>query len=419
MWPLEALALGGTNPAERARAICDELLAEPRAQRTWPDTERSLALLGEVAGAVYGRDTEAQMATVAATARRFDIAPDVAVELAGGVGALIAQTSHRQAAAVPGAARLNMLAGARLPDALQIFFARDQVRQAQAHSDPDLPRLWMLANGLAHGTPVTVMRRVPARSVGPAERIVPLHVDLLDWRGMRTAVEHMAATVTAAAEGRRWLDGTASLPGPEAAAVAIGVVSLTNPKAATVLARHGLGHINVQRARAAAGAAPTGVLDLSDRALKAMCDRNGWLLGSPSERTQRELVQRSFPAEAGAELRERLVGGDREALEETVAAGAADNANLDRRAFRKNPPAPGRSGRAEPAASGRRRGAGPFRRVRQPAQSEPCRGIRSSLPGAVEPRAARRARPSAPAAGRRCHSRGARQRGAVELRLGV
>jgi len=263
----------------------------------------------------------------------------VAFELAGGVGALIAQTAHRKAPEVPGVGRLNLLAGAQLDNAVELFLARDLIRHAQAHSDPDLPRLWMLANGLAHGTPVAIMRRVPARSHGPAERIIPLHEDLIDWRGMRTAVEHMAATVTAAAEGRRWLAGTTSLDGPDAAAVGIGVLSLTQPTQAAELARMGLAHLTVERIRAAAGAAPCGVLDLSDQALKAMCDRHGWLLGSPSERTQRELVQRWVPADGDA-LRQRLAAGDNDALQHVVAADDDDDATLDRRAFRKNPPAP-------------------------------------------------------------------------------
>ena len=339
MWPLQTLPLGGTTPSERARAVCDELLAEPRVDRVWPDAQRGVALLGEVADAVYGRDTRTQMTKVVAAARRHAIDPTVALELAGGVGALVAQTSHRPPAAVAGAARLNILAGANLPDAVELFLARDQIRQAQAHSDPDLPRLWMLANGLTHGTPVAIMRGVPARSVGPAERIVPLHDDLIDWRGMRTAAEHMTATVTAAAEGRRWLDRTARLAGDDAA-LAVGVVSLTDPKAAAALARHGLAHVTIQRARVAAGNPPAGVLDLSDGALKAMCDRNGWLLGSPSERTQRELVQRSLPATVGDTMRQRLAAGDVDALEHSTVAAAADDANLDRRAFRKNPPSP-------------------------------------------------------------------------------
>ena len=338
MWPLEALPLGPADPTRRAQLICDELLAETPAERAWPDAERSLALLREIAGDVYGRDAQVQLSRVASTARRFYVDPAVAIELAGGVGALVAQTSHRPSPDVPGAARLNVLAGARLPEALQLFLARDQIRQAQAVSDPDLPRLWILANGLAHGTPVAVMRSVPARSFGPAARVVPLHDDLLDWRGMSVAVQHMTATVAAAAEGHRWLDRLNRLDGPDAAAVAVGVVALTQPTAAAELARRGLAHLSIDRARDAAGPAPTGILDLTDRALKAVCDRNGWLIGSTSERTQRELVQRTTPVHDG-ELRRRLAAGEPDAVGASV-AGAADDATLDRRAFRKNPPAP-------------------------------------------------------------------------------
>jgi hypothetical protein len=118
------------------------------------------------------------------------------------------------------------------------------------------------------------------------------------------------------------------------------VVALTQPPAAVELVRSGLSHLRIERARAAAGPEPAGVLDLSDQALKAMCDRNGWLLGSPTERTQRELVQRGVPADAGEQLREQIAAGaGRDALERIVVAGAADDATLDRRAYRKNPPA--------------------------------------------------------------------------------
>jgi hypothetical protein len=338
MWPLEALPLGPTNPEERAQAICDELLAESPADHRWPDPRRSLPLLQDIAEAVYGHDIDTQRARIVTAARRYAVDPITAVELAGGVGALIAQTAHRQPSAVPGAPRLNILAGSRLPEALQLFLARDQIRQAQANSDPDLPRLWMLANGLTHGIPGAVMKRVPARSVGPAARIIPLHDDLIDWRGMRTAVEHLTATVIAATEGRRWLDRTTSFDGPADGVVAIGVISLTKPTTAVELARLGPVRLTVERARDAAGTAPNGVLDLSDQALKAMCDRNGWLLGSPSERTQRELVQRALPRDNDA-LRHRLARGDGQALRHAVAIGAAD-VTLDQRAFRKNPPAP-------------------------------------------------------------------------------
>ncbi len=68
------------------------------------------------------------------------------------------------------------------------------------------------------------------------------------------------------------------------------MVALASPAAAVVLVRGGLGQVNLERARVLAAPEPRGVLDLSDRTLKAVGDRNRRLLGAASERTQRELV---------------------------------------------------------------------------------------------------------------------------------
>lgn len=338
LWPLDALPLASDEPARRAAVLCDEIMAAPGLQRSWPEPTRAVALLREVADVVYGRPEETQKSSIVVAARQHHVDPAVAVELAGGVGALIAQTTHRHPAPVPGAARLNTLAGAHLPDAVRLFLARDRVRVADANSDPDLPRLWMLANGLAHGTPVAIMRRVPARSVGPAAKILPLHDDLVDWWGMATAVAHMRATVTAAAEGHRWLEGMGALPRADDAVLAVGVVALTRPSSAAELARLGPAHVQLGQVRAVAGHAPRHVLDLSDQALKGTCDRNGWLLGASSERTQRELVQRSVGADAGEQLRDDLVADAPDPVGRMAASAGADDAMLDRRAFRKNPP---------------------------------------------------------------------------------
>jgi hypothetical protein len=256
MWPLEARAAG--PPGEHARAICDQLLAERGADRRWPEAPVAVVLLADIAARVYGQTAARQRETIAAAAGRFGVDPPVAFELAGGVGALIAQTAHRKAPELPGLGRLNLLAGAQLDAAVELFLARDLIRHAQAHSDPDLPRLWMLANGLAHGIAVSVMRAVPARSVGPAARIVPLHEDLVDWQAMRVAVEHMDATVAAAAAGRSWLDGLSRLAGADDAARALGVVALTQPTLAATMARHGPAQVTLQRARLAAGPTPPG-----------------------------------------------------------------------------------------------------------------------------------------------------------------
>jgi hypothetical protein len=322
---------------EVAEAICVQLAAEAPLERAWPPAGSCVAILADAAGSLGGASRDAQREAVVAAGARRGVDPQTAVVLAGGVGAVITQTTHMPAPPGPGLARYNALVGADLPAAVELFLARDQLRVAQANSDPDLPRLWVLANGLAHGVPPNVMRVLPARSIGPAAKVVPLHDDLVAWAGVGAAVTQLQATVAAAGEGRRWLDRTAHLSGDQAA-LAAGVVALASPAAAVVLVRGGLGQVNLERARVLAAPEPRGVLDLSDRALKAVCDRNRWLLGAASERTQRELVQRQLTGEGvGQELRPALADGDHSVLARAV-AGAGD-VDLDRRAFRKNPPA--------------------------------------------------------------------------------
>jgi hypothetical protein len=302
------------TPTGRAEAICDTLIAGSPQWR-WPESAACVALLVDAAPTLAGRDPATQATALAAAARRHRLDPAVARDLAVGVGALLAQTTHRSAPAAAGNPSLNLLAGARLDTATALFLARAQARFAQRLSDPDLPRLWILANGLAHGVPAAVLRREPARSVGPAARIVPTHDDLVGWDGIGAAVAHLRDVVRAAAGGQRWLAQHQPRTTDELALV-VGVAALTRPAAAAQLARGGPSRLRVDAVRAAAGPPPGGVLDLSDGALKAVCDRIGWLLGSPAERTMRELADR------------RRTG-----------AVPADEA-LDAAAYRHNPPAP-------------------------------------------------------------------------------
>ncbi len=314
-WPGAArpLDIAGSSAAERADAICHDLEGFGDGRR-WPDAERAAAALADLAPAVHSRPAGIQRRAVAFVARQHRLDFAVLENLARGVGALVAKTTHRAAdAGLPGTPSLNALAAAEITRATRLFLARQDAAIAQAESDPDLPRLWLLANGLTHGTPACVMHRVPARSFGPAARIVPAHDDLVGWTGVRAAVDQMRATVVAAASGARWVSRLRSTS-TEDVSLAVGVAALTRPGIATQLALHGPARVSIDRLRAVTGLAPHGVVDLSDDALKAMCDRNGWLLGAPDERTARELVERD-------------------------GALVPDDAELDRRSFRHNPAA--------------------------------------------------------------------------------
>ncbi|MBW3641877.1 MAG: hypothetical protein KY447_03080 [Actinobacteria bacterium] len=340
MWPATGLSFDepGLSATARAEAACDTICSRPLPTWRWPAAATVAALLGEAAPGLYGRPSTAQATVVAAAARHHGVDPRTALDLAAGVGALVAQTTHRQSSPAAGAPSLNALAGADVEAATRLFLARDRLRLAQQLSDPDLPRLWILANGLAHGVAPEVMWRVPARSVGDITRVVPTHDDLVAWAGIGRAVEHLRDVVNAAGEGRRWLAAThhGDLDGR---VLALGVVGLTRPATAMQLALCGVRGISLDQLRDVAGPAPAGVLDLSDAALKAVCDRNGWLVGVAAERTQRELVERAAPAIEPELLRARLADGDPGSVEAFTASAPADRL-LDAGAFRKNPPSP-------------------------------------------------------------------------------
>jgi len=334
MWTLPAGQLDFTpgSAAERARAICDDLAAERVPAWRWPELRHAVAMLADAAPALAGRDPTTQATILAAAAHRHRLDPTTGRDLAVGVGSLIAQTAHQPGGALSGAASLNLLAGARLDAATQLFLARERLRLAQTRSDPDLPRLWILANGLNHGLPAHVMRRVPARSFGPAAQIAPAHDDLLRWGGLGPAVRHLRDVVAAAAEGRRWLRATRRA-GLDELALAVGVIGLTRPATATQLALWGPARLSMEALAELAGPGPDDVVGLSDVALKGVCDRNGWLTGSPAERTMRELVER---AAVPAGLRAELAAG----RTDSIGRRSVDDATLDAAAFRKNPPAP-------------------------------------------------------------------------------
>jgi hypothetical protein len=340
MWPDHPAAAqpGGLwSPDRSAAQITDDLrnLHQPPPPANLP-VDHITAALAEVAAHSHARIPRVQQLVLiqAALHHRVDLA--TLTELAHGIGDMIAKTAHRSTRDLPGEPALNALAGANLPAATELYLARAHITRAAICSAPDLPRLWILANALTHRVPAHVILAVPARSHGPIARLHPTHDDLLGWRGIRAAVDHLAATIDAVRRGHHWL--ATATDTPTSRLLTLGILDLTHPTEAAALAAHGPGTLNLDRVRSLLGAhpVPTAVTDLTDPALKAVCDRNGWLHGTPDERTQRELVERHLPA-PDPDHRARLARGDLTALTD-LTSNAPTDADLDRSIWRRRPP---------------------------------------------------------------------------------
>jgi hypothetical protein len=353
MWPRRQLVIpsdpgkarGRAPPARVARRdrlaeIIEELrrLPKPSSPPNLP-ADLLASALADAAARVHARPTMTQYAVITEVARGHGLEPGELLRLARDVGEMIAKTTHRGAATSPGERSLNRLHGADLPLACRLYLARSWLTWAAAYSDPDLPRLWILANGLHHDVPAGLMFTQPARSRGLLAQITPTHDDLVGWHGMSAAVEHLDATVHAALEGRRWL--AAAPDTVEHRLLGLGVLHLTHPASAHELVNAGAHRVPFEDLRALADRLPKLelVTDLSDEALKAVCDRNNWLLGTVDERTGRELVERHLSAAATNHVLARLAAGETTALGVSLARVAPSDEILDRAAWRRNPPA--------------------------------------------------------------------------------
>ena len=340
MWPDPALTLdtrnGGPDPLAGILDDLRTLPAPPAPPAIAPAT--IAAALADLAGRAYARPAHVQAAGITETARRHQLDPAELTRLARGVGEMIAKTSHRGIRGLPGEPTLNALAGANLQLAAEIYLARAHLDRAAACSDPDLPRLWILANGLTHRVPAHIMLTHPARSAGPITRLRPLHDDLIGWHGIRAAVEHLDAVLHAVHTGRSWLPAAADTPSNRL--LALGLLDLTHPAAAHRLAGHGPAGADLRQIQATLTECPepTTIADLTDPALKAVCDRIGWLHGTADERTHRELIER-HTSTTGPGQRVPLARGDLSTLALLTAGGPSDP-DLDRSTWRDQPANP-------------------------------------------------------------------------------
>ncbi|ONH60458.1 hypothetical protein CcI49_11555 [Frankia sp. CcI49] len=333
----------------RAAEIIDDLRGLPRPPSPLPAARRPalIAALTDVAARAYNQPPREQLAVLRQAAAQHRVDPGQLAKLAVDVGTLIARAGYPariRPGQRPGRGKpsLNALHGANLPLALDTHLARTHLRWASTTSDPDLPRLWILANGLTHGVPAHTMLTVPATVQGPAARLKPTRDDLIGWYAIQDAVGELDAAVRTAAEGRRWLATAGAGRGHrDDVLLGLGILDITHPGLASALALRGPGTVRMAELRRHAERLPVPAhfLDLSDVALKAVCDRNGWLLGTPDERQAREIVERGLPDALTDTVRAQLADCDITALARSVTDVAPTDQDLDRRHWRWDPAA--------------------------------------------------------------------------------
>ena len=330
MWP-------AADTADDRDAIVADLLAIPEHE---PITQHSpdalTSTLRVLAPRVHVASAAKQAQAISETASRFGINPSVLEHAAVEVGSLIAKTRRAPSSLGAGRRSLHALNGADIRRSVELYLARAALRDAATWSDPDLPRLWMLANAITNRVPASLVRGVPAQAerVGGSPGVE--RDDLVNWSGVRVAIAQMVATVDAAAEGQRWIrQSSARFDG----ALALGVLHLTQPRAAEQLVLDAPAHWHRERIGALLPeTGPRRVTDLSDSALKAMCDRNGWLLGTSDERTMREIVERQIRRAASRpEGRAALASGDLAGFGDAVAHVTPSLEDLERHVWRYDP----------------------------------------------------------------------------------
>ncbi|MDT3444454.1 MULTISPECIES: hypothetical protein [unclassified Pseudofrankia] len=314
-WPSHGLPATASTTARRARAA--DTATALRALPTRPPPplpaprDNLLTALHDLATTAHGQPTTTQIDALDAVAAHHRLDPAILATTAHTIGELILH-SGQPAPTGPGLPELDALAGHDLSRALDAYAAHTRIAHATRHSDPDLPRLLLLTTALHHGIPANTLLTIPA-TPGPPHPPTPaaaaggaLRDDLVDWHGAARALDTLDATLHAATAGRAWL--TRAKPrGVDDTLLALGVLHLTHP----TLASHSLASTDLETIRALLdhtrpATTPT---DLTRGALRAICTRAGWLLGTSHEQTAlHRLEQRMarLPADA---VRARLAHG--------------------------------------------------------------------------------------------------------------
>lgn len=302
MWPNHAGRAGGLD----ATIASVRAWANPARLDLAPATALT-DVLQAAAPTLWGQPLVHQHAVLTDTATRAGLDPSMVVRAAEGVGQMTAQRLHLAAPARAGSPALNALAHVELAPLVATYLARERLLAADASSDPDLPRLWMLTNGLHHRVPGVVMGTTPAVSHGLEAAVHPTRDELVGWRGMTIALDALDATVTAAHTGSRWLADHATGT-PTDVLAGIGVIGLTAPRTALRLLAQGAwrdGTLPLDTLKAFASPPPADVCALSDAALHGVCARHGWLLGTAEEIVAREVVERAYGSRQRGPLTDR------------------------------------------------------------------------------------------------------------------
>ncbi len=315
MWPDRGPAAAGAQPttSQIDAAVADARAAS--APRPPTLTPRQLAdALADLPAGIVDQDRPAQRIHINTTADRHSIARATLRRAASDIGSLILTTAPARLANAHGSPAWNALRHADLFVAAELYLARARLADLTAHTTPDLPRLALLLNGLTHAVPAADLRTIPATLPRLPTRPATLRRDLVGWQGLPAAVDHLAAVLTASRAGRHWIRHHLG-HNPDAIGRAIGVLHLTHPNVATELAALGPHRLDPTDLRAVTRTLqpfPDRITELSDTALTAICERNGWLLGRPEEHHHRLLLDEHLTRTVNnlPALRRRLAAPD-------------------------------------------------------------------------------------------------------------
>lgn len=293
MWPRPGSSAGTSHAdPDQIDAVTADAGARLDPRPPAPTLRQLTGALADLAYTMIGQQNTAQHALLATIADRYKIDHEALSRAVSDIDGLILTALRSRPESAEISADGNRLRDADLTVAAELHLSRVRLADLTAHTSPDLPRLALLLNGLTHGIAAAELFTVPATLPGRPHRPATVRGDLVGWQGLPDAVNHLGAVLTASGKGRRWIRRGLH-GGADDVGRGIGVLHLTHPSIAADLAAVGPDKLDPTDLRAVAQALrpfPERITELSDLALAAVCDRNGWLLGRPEEHHHRLLL---------------------------------------------------------------------------------------------------------------------------------